>query len=118
MPYMTFGGPLRRMVDLFNAGATALANAPVIGRYVSGYITTISYVGRKSGKSFSLPIGYQRSGDTITIRVGMPDRKAWWRNFLGAGAPMTIDLDGAERTGHATAARDERGRVTVTLQLS
>jgi hypothetical protein len=114
---MAFGGPLKRLIDVFNAGASALADAPVVGPLVSGYITTISYVGRKSGRTFSLPIGYQRSGDIITIGASMPDKKAWWRNFLGEGAPMTIQLDGTERSGHATAARDDRGRVTVTLKL-
>ena len=114
---MPFGGPAQRFVNLFNAGATALAEAPVVGRFVKSYITTISYVGRKSGKTFSLPIGYQRKGDTISIRVGLPDQKAWWRNFLGTGAPMTIQLADGERSGHAIATRDNRGRVTVSLQL-
>ena len=62
-------------------------------------------------------LGYRRTGDTITIRVGLPDQKAWWRNFLGTGAPMTIHLVDGERTGHAIATRDDRGRVTVTLKL-
>jgi hypothetical protein len=115
---MPFGGPAQRFVNLFNAGATALAEAPVVGRFVKSYITTISYVGRKSGKTFSLPIGYRRTGDTISIRVGLPDQKAWWRNFLGTGAPMTIQLVDGERSGHAVATRDDGGRVTVTLQLS
>ena len=117
MPCMSFGGPVKRLVDVFNAGVTALAGAPVVGRFVDRYITTITYVGRKSGKTFSLPIGYQRSGDTLTIRAAMPDKKAWWRNFLGAGAPMTIQLDGTERSGHAIATRDDRGRVSVVLKL-
>jgi hypothetical protein len=30
---------------------------------------------------------------------------------------MTIQLDGADRTGHATATRDQRGRVSVALRL-
>nr|WP_264067177.1 nitroreductase family deazaflavin-dependent oxidoreductase [Mycolicibacterium komossense] len=114
---MPFGGPLQRFVNLVNAGVTALAGAPVVGRFVERYITTISYVGRKSGRTFSLPIGYRRTGDDITIGVSMPDQKSWWRNFLGAGAPMTIALDGTERTGHAVATRDDRGRVTVALHL-
>jgi hypothetical protein len=109
-----FGGPLQR---LFNSGVTALAEAPGVGRLVTGYITPISYVGRKSGKTITLPIGYRRSGEDLIIRVMMPDKKAWWRNFLGAGAPMTIQLPDGDRTGHAVATRDERGRVTVTLRL-
>jgi hypothetical protein len=114
---MPFSGPVQRFVTVVNAGMTALVDAPVIGRLVERYITTISYVGRKSGRTFSLPIGYQRAGDQITIGVSMPDQKSWWRNFLGAGAPMTITLDGGERSGHAVATRDERGRVTVVLRL-
>ena len=114
---MPFGGPLQRLVGVFNSGVTALAGAPGVGRFLTGYITPISYVGRKSGKTFTLPIGYQRSGDDVSIRVMMPDQKSWWRNFLGAGAPMTIQLDGADRTGHATATRDQRGRVSVALRL-
>jgi hypothetical protein len=47
-----------------------------------------------------------------------PDAKSWWRNFLGEGGPITLlRLDGADRTGHAVADRDEKGRVTVTIQL-
>jgi len=114
---MALGGPLRGVVDAVNTGFVALTRLPGLGAVLRRYITTIGYTGRKSGREFSLPIGYQRSADTVTIRVGMPDRKTWWRNFLGAGAPMWIELDGARRTGHAVAARDERGRVTVTLRL-
>jgi hypothetical protein len=29
-----------------------------------------------------------------------PVAKTWWRNFLGDGAPLTITLDGRDRTGH------------------
>jgi hypothetical protein len=47
-----------------------------------------------------------------------PDAKSWWRNFLGEGGPITLlRLDGVDRTGHAVADRDEKGRVTVTVQL-
>ncbi|WP_272269417.1 hypothetical protein [Rhodococcus sp. Rp3] len=64
-----------------------------------------------------MPISYRRSGDSVTIGVAMPDEKSWWRDFLGAGAPMSIQLDDKGRTGHAVATRDERGHVEVVLQL-
>lgn len=48
----------------------------------------------------------------------MPDAKQWWRNFLGDGGQLTlVGLDGQDRTGHAVAVRDGRGRVTVSVQL-
>lgn len=81
-------------------------------------MTTISYTGRKSGKSYSLPLGYWRNGDVITVRSNYgSERKSWWRNFTGEGAPLTIWLDGAEQPGHAVATRDSRGRVKVTIRL-
>ena len=115
---MPFPGPVRRFVNIFNSGVTALAASPKWGRLINGHLTSISFVGRKSGREFSLPIGYRRSGDEVTIGVSLPDQKVWWRNFLGAGAPLTIRLGGTDRTGHAVATRDDRGRVTVRLQLA
>jgi hypothetical protein len=53
----------------------------------------------------------------VNIGVAMPDAKAWWRNFLGEGAPLRIRLVGADRTGHAVAERDELGRVRVVVRL-
>jgi hypothetical protein len=44
--------------------------------------------------------------------------KNWWRNFLGEGAPITlVNLRGQDRTGHAVANRDAKGRVSVTVRL-
>jgi hypothetical protein len=114
---MAFGGRARVVIDAVNSGMTALTHAPLLGPLLGRYITEISYTGRKSGKSFTLPIGYQRRGDAITIRVSMPDKKNWWRNFLGAGAPLTIRLDDVDRPAHAVATRDPAGRVTVVATL-
>lgn len=96
----------------------ALIDAPVVGSFVRRGVINIRYVGRRSGKTIETPVGYRRSGDTITINVMSPDAKSWWRNFLGEGGPMTLlRLGGQDRTGHAVTDRDETGRVTVTVQL-
>ena len=87
------------------SGAMALSDAPVVGRVVGRYITPITYRGRKSGRTFTLPVGYRRAGNTVTIGVELAERKKWWRNFLGDGGPLTIRLDGVDRTGHAVARR-------------
>ena len=114
---MAFGGPVRVLVEAVNTVMTALTHAPLLGPVLGRYITEISYTGRKSGKTFTLPIGYVRRGDTVTIRVSMPDQKNWWRNFLGAGAPLSIRLDGTEQPAHAVSTRDAAGRVTVVANL-
>jgi len=106
-----------RAAPLFNAPVVALTRSPRWRRLVSGNITMLTYTGRRSGHTVSLPVGYQRRGNEVTIGVNMPDAKTWWRNFLGDGAPLTLELDGREVPGHGVAQRDAEGRVAVNVRL-
>ncbi len=72
--------------------------------------------GRRSGAVYTFPVAYVRDGDQVTITVGWPERKRWWRNLLD-GAPVTLVLSGVERTGTARAIGDEQAGVTVEVQL-
>jgi hypothetical protein len=112
---VTVTGP---RVDRFNAWVSRLRTSPRWGAFVSRHITVVTYTGRRSGRTFTIPVGYERRGEIVTIGVRFPDAKTWWRNFLGTGGPITIELDGIGRTGHAVAERDERGRVTVMVELA
>jgi hypothetical protein len=112
------GRLLMRGAPLFNAPIVALAASPRFGKMLRRNITLISYTGRRSGRTFSIPVAYRRRGDEIEIVPNMPDAKTWWRNFLGDGAPMSLTLDGIERSGHAVAHRDQNGRVTVRVRLA
>ncbi len=106
------------IVGIVNNLFSGMIDAPVVGPLVRRGLIKIRYVGRRSGKTIQTPVGYRRSGDGIVINVMSPDSKAWWRNFLGEGGPITLlNFDGADRTGHAIASRDERGRVKVEVQL-
>jgi len=107
------------VVPMVNRLAVALLDAPVLGRIVGRGLVKIRYVGRRTGKTVELPVGYRRSGNDIVIGVAAPDAKTWWRNFLGDGAPIELlGLDGRDRIAHAVAHRDEQGRVSVTVNLS
>lgn len=108
---------LGRVVRAVNAGVAAMLDAPVLGRLLGRGFVVITYVGRRSGRTFSTPVNYWRKADELVIGVALPDRKTWWRNFLGEGGPITLHLNGADRPGHAVARRDERGRVFVTVRL-
>lgn len=114
----TYTRLLMRAAPLFNAPVAAIANSPRFGRILRRNITMITYTGRRTGQTFTIPVGYRRNGDKIEIAANMPDAKTWWRNFLGDGAPLTLRLDETERTGHAVAHRDDNGRVTVTVRLA
>ena len=112
------GRLLMRGAPLFNAPITALAASPRFGALLRRSITTITYTGRRSGRTFNIPVAYNRRGDEIDIVANMPDAKTWWRNFVGEGGPVTLTLDDAERAGHAVAHRDANGRVNVRIRLT
>lgn len=105
------------LVNRINARVVALRTSPRWGKLISKRITEVTYTGRKSGRTITTPVGYERKGDVVTIRVMMPDAKTWWRNFLGQGGPISLVLDGVDRSGHAVSHRDDRGRVKVVVQL-
>lgn len=112
-------GPVRKSVDIFNTWVTGLLSSPRWGRRVGRSLTVITYVGRRSGRTFSIPVGYRRTAaDEVVIGVRLADAKSWWRNFLDEGGAITVRLDGADRAGHATATREQSGRVTVRVRLA
>ena len=108
---------LKGFVQSFNRLILSLRESPQVGRYVQRHLTIVTYTGRRSGKTFSTPVGFQRAGDTVTIGVAIPDLKNWWRNFLDHPQPLSLELDGAQRSGQATSRRDDKGRVKVTVVL-
>lgn len=112
------GRLLMRAAPLFNAPVTAVAASARFGGLLNRNIAMLGYTGRRSGRTFTIPVAYRRTGDEIVISVSMPEAKTWWRNFLGDGGPLTLRLDGTERRGHAIAQRDAKGRVTVTVRLT
>lgn len=106
-----------RVFATVNGRLVGLLRSPRWGPRLGRRLALLTYTGRRSGRTISTPVGYGRSGDTVTIRVGLPGAKTWWRNFLGGGGPVALLLAGVDRTGHAAAHRDDRGRVTVSVQL-
>jgi hypothetical protein len=68
-------------------------------------VALISYTGRRSGRRFTIPVGYEIAGLQVTITVGSPERKVWWRSLTGTGAPVELLIRGRRRTGHAIATR-------------
>jgi deazaflavin-dependent oxidoreductase (nitroreductase family) len=65
-------------------------------RFLGKNLTLFTYIGRKSGRRYSFPLGYFRAGQTVAIFAGNP----WWRNFREP-APVTLHLDGQPVTGIA-----------------
>ncbi|MFJ9706300.1 nitroreductase/quinone reductase family protein [Streptomyces sp. NPDC101234] len=100
-----------------NRPMTAMMRSPRWSRFLERRFVVITYVGRRSGRTFSTPVNYRRDGDQIVIDVVYPDEKKWWRNFQDPGGPISLRLKGSERTGHAVVLRDDRGEVRVVVEL-
>jgi hypothetical protein len=63
-----------------------------------------------------VPVGYRQEGDRVTINVGWPERKRWWRD-LRHGGRVEMRIRGHRRSGQAQSHGDERAGVTVEVQL-
>ncbi len=60
----------------------------------------IRFKGRKSGKSFVTPVGYNLFGDCIIIVLSETHNRQWWRNYREPW-PMDIKYKGRWRSGAA-----------------
>ena len=78
---------------VINPVMKALLASPLHG-VVSDSIMTVTFTGRRSGKSYSTPVRYQRSGDVI--RCFSTSDTQWWRN-LRDGAKARLRIAGKER---------------------
>ncbi|MBA8827643.1 hypothetical protein FHX42_005061 [Saccharopolyspora lacisalsi] len=80
-------------------------------------MAVLSYRGHRSGRHFSLVVGFHRTSDGIVIKVQLPDRKRWWRNFRHQRRAATLEVAGEQRTGDALATRDDQGHVHVHIDF-
>jgi hypothetical protein len=71
------------------------------GHRLGRHLALIRYRGRRTGRSYELPVQYARDGDRVWIVPGVPGRKTWWRNLRG-GAAVELLLAGHDRHGRAT----------------
>ncbi len=102
-----------------NIGVNRLVKPLLQSRFhgvLSGRLLLITVTGRKSGRRFTIPVQYSERGGVISIGVGRPAEKQWWRNLRG-GAPVQLRLRGSERTGQAVAHGDPSTGVTVEVRL-
>ncbi|WP_328856704.1 hypothetical protein OG579_15735 [Williamsia herbipolensis] len=107
----------QKSAAVWNSFFTRLMRVPLLDKVIGKSTAIITYTGRKSGKTISLPVSFSRSGETLTVRVMMPDKKNWWRNFTGTGDRVTVDIAGVERAGHAVTSRSDSGAVSVRIDL-
>jgi len=60
----------------------------------------ITVTGRRTGRRYTIPVGYQRRGDEITVLISKARRKLWWRNYLEP-RPVELHVRGRALRGEA-----------------
>jgi deazaflavin-dependent oxidoreductase (nitroreductase family) len=68
---------------------------------MSKRLILISYTGRKTGKSYTIPVSYVQQGDDLLIPGG-----GVWKSNLETGAPVRIRFSGKERNATPEVIRD------------
>ena len=81
---------------LVNPVVRAALRSP-LQRWLGRNLLVLGYTGRRSGRSYVLPVMYCRSGDDLVVVAGQPEAKTWWRNFGPDPQEITVRLAGEEQ---------------------
>ena len=90
------------MQDLVNRVMPGMLATPLLSRAVGSRLVTLYFVGRKSGRRYTIPVAYTRDKDDLLI--GTPF--GWGRN-LRTGEPVEIRLRGRRRQADVLVYKDE-----------
>ena len=108
----------KRLNKALNAVVMPVMSHTATRRLVQRRLTLVGYCGPRTGRQYRFPVEYRRQGDEVTIGVGWPEEKKWWRAFRGEGHPLTLLLDGRDRPGHGRALEGTDGSVQVVVHLT
>ena len=90
---------LDRVMSRLNGAIAWLLRSP-LHPLLSPGLMLITVTGRRTGRRYSIPVGYQRHGDSIRVLVSKPGRKQWWRNYREPAA-VELRVRGATLRGQA-----------------
>jgi deazaflavin-dependent oxidoreductase (nitroreductase family) len=77
----------RRLIGL-SSRSNALVARILRSRFhwlLSGGLLLLTVTGRRSGRRYTIPVGYHETDEAIVVFVGEPSTKTWWRNYQTPG---------------------------------
>jgi len=83
---------------------------------LSGTVLLLTVRGRRTGRWYTIPVGYVSQDGTLDVLVANGQTKAWWRNLEG-GSPVLLVLRGQVVRARAEALTFERDARSFTLAL-
>lgn len=77
-----------------------------MGARLGRRLAVVEYQGRRTGKHHQLVTQYTKEARTVSIEVGMAERKTWWRNFRTT-RPLRLRLAGHDYDATARVRRED-----------
>ena len=90
---------LDRLMTRLNPLVAWVLRSPLHPLLSSGLVL-LRVTGRRTGRRYWIPVGYQLDGRSVTVLVSRAPRKQWWRNYREPG-PVELLLRGRRRRGVA-----------------
>lgn len=90
---------LRLLVRAVTPLVKAVLRSPA-HRCLSGSMMILTVTGRRTGRSYDIPVSYVADGAVVVCLTGIDN--AWWKNLRG-GADVTVLLQRQRFRGHAEA---------------
>ena len=83
-----------------NAAMKLFLKTPLLQKAIGKQLALLSFTGRRSGKSYTIPVSYERDGKSILMLTRKT--RSWWRNFADLPA-VELRLAGEVVAGTAGA---------------
>ena len=93
--------PPRNVIRFVNPVIKALLRSP-LHRLLSKNLMLLTVTGRKSGRTYTVPVGRHQSNDGSFVLSAAGN----WRHNLRGGTDVRVTLDGREHAAHAVLEED------------
>ncbi len=90
------------LASRLNPLVVAILRTPLVHWLLSPGLMLLTVTGRRSGRRYTIPVGYQRDAGNVIVLVSEARKKQWWRNYREA-RPVEIRLRGRSHAGRAVA---------------
>ena len=105
-----------RLMQRLNPAVAWLLRSPLHAVLDWGLLL-VTVTGRRSGRVYTIPVGYQRDGEALVVLVSKPSRKQWWRNYRDA-RPIGVLLRGRPAQGRAIVVAPDSPEFRAQLERS